>query len=97
MKEANSLSYKVESKGPKQKYNEFVQLRGELLLELRKTVEIVAEGSSVAANHYVESIVSLVAYLATVGESLDGIKFWTEFDKTEIELLWRVTFDNQGD
>lgn len=90
-KDATSLSFKVEAKGQKQKFNELVQLRSDIILELRKTVEIIAEGSTLPANYYVESIVTLIAFLGVVGEPLDGIKLWTEFDKSETELLWKVS------
>jgi hypothetical protein len=80
----------MEVKGTRQKFNELVQLRGDIIMELRKTVEIIAEGSAAAANHYVESVICYLAYLAYLGEPVDHIKLWSEFDKSEVELIWKV-------
>lgn len=81
---------KIEFKGPRHKYNEFIQLRSNTVGELARIVQHIADGQSMAANQYVESIVVYAACVANLGERGSKLRLWHEFDRVEQDIVWKV-------
>lgn len=81
---------KIEFKGPRHKHNELIQMRSDIGGELLKITQLIADGENMAANQYVESFTVYLAFVSNLGEKVDRISLWKEFDKSEQELIWKV-------
>lgn len=76
----------------RQEFMKLNQIRTDLILEITRTIEILAESVGVGCNYYSQPLSEYLAYAERLGENTTSYHLWKDLDKNDVEFVRKVNF-----